>query len=185
MSDSKLANAIKDKLSIKCVNDSGVMELMRGIRGQLDGLLTSVGDDNLRAMRLGLSHSLSRYKLKFSADKVKGKGLVVLGWWLVLFGGGTCSGFPKVVLLEAMVVVAVSHSVRQLSVDAGWWCLYFWWFCLWWWWSCSVLDHVPCTRVVARPSKPPALPDWYPFVFVAMLLCVPGGHDDRAGDRPP
>eukprot|EP00903_Cladosiphon_okamuranus_P014607 g13545.t1 len=70
VSDSKLANAIKDKLSIKCVNDSGVMELMRGIRGQLDGLLTSVGDDNLRAMRLGLSHSLSRYKLKFSADKV-------------------------------------------------------------------------------------------------------------------
>ncbi|CAM9407655.1 unnamed protein product [Ectocarpus fasciculatus] len=70
VSDSKLANAIKDKLSIKCINDSGVMELMRGIRGQLDGLLTSVGDDNLKAMRLGLSHSLSRYKLKFSADKV-------------------------------------------------------------------------------------------------------------------
>lgn len=70
VADSKLANAIKDKLSIKCVNDSGVMELMRGIRGQLDGLLTTVGDDNLRAMRLGLSHSLSRYKLKFSADKV-------------------------------------------------------------------------------------------------------------------
>lgn len=70
VSDSKLANNIKEKLSIKCVNDSGVMELMRGIRGQMDGLLTSVGDDNLRAMRLGLSHSLSRYKLKFSADKV-------------------------------------------------------------------------------------------------------------------
>lgn len=70
VADSKLANAIKDKLSIKCVNDSGVMELMRGIRGQLEGLLTSVGEENLRAMRLGLSHSLSRYKLKFSADKV-------------------------------------------------------------------------------------------------------------------
>lgn len=71
VADSKLANAIKEKLSIKCVNDSGVMEVMRGIRGQLEGLLASVGDDNLRAMRLGLSHSLSRYKLKFSADKVK------------------------------------------------------------------------------------------------------------------
>ena len=70
MSDSKLANAIKEKLSIKCVNDSGVMELMRGIRGNVEGLLTSVDEDNLRAMRLGLSHSLSRYKLKFSADKV-------------------------------------------------------------------------------------------------------------------
>lgn len=70
VSDSKLANSIKDKLSIKCVNDSGVMELMRGIRGQLEGLLSSVGENNMRAMRLGLSHSLSRYKLKFSADKV-------------------------------------------------------------------------------------------------------------------
>lgn len=72
MSDSKLGSTIKDKLSIKCVNDSGVMELMRGIRGQLEGLLSTVGDDNLSAMRLGLSHSLSRYKLKFSADKVGG-----------------------------------------------------------------------------------------------------------------
>lgn len=71
VADSKLASSIKDKLSIKCVNDGGVMELMRGIRGQLEGLLTSVGDDDLRAMRLGLSHSLSRYKLKFSADKVQ------------------------------------------------------------------------------------------------------------------
>ncbi|CAM9694128.1 unnamed protein product [Ascophyllum nodosum] len=70
VSDSKLGNAIKEKLSIKCVNDTGVMEVMRGIRGQLEALLASVGDDNLRAMRLGLSHSLSRYKLKFSADKV-------------------------------------------------------------------------------------------------------------------
>lgn len=72
VSDSKLASAIKDKLSIKCVNDSGVMEVMRGIRGQLESLLDSVGEDNLKAMRLGLSHSLSRYKLKFSADKVIG-----------------------------------------------------------------------------------------------------------------
>ena len=71
VSDSKLGNAIKEKLSIKCVNDTGVMEVMRGIRGQLEALLASVGDDNLRAMRLGLSHSLSRYKLKFSADKVR------------------------------------------------------------------------------------------------------------------
>lgn len=87
MADSKLANAIKDKLSIKCVNDSGVMELMRGIRGQLDGLLTSVGDDNLRAMRLGLSHSLSRYKLKFSADKVK-YGQFSLVWCVYGVGAG-------------------------------------------------------------------------------------------------
>jgi nucleolar protein 58 len=47
------------------------MELMRGIRLQLDSLLAGVGENNLKAMRLGLAHSLSRYKLKFSADKVR------------------------------------------------------------------------------------------------------------------
>jgi hypothetical protein len=39
-------------------------------RLQLESLLAGVGEGNLKAMRLGLSHSLSRYKLKFSADKV-------------------------------------------------------------------------------------------------------------------
>jgi nucleolar protein 58 len=70
VADSKLGGVIKEKLEIKCINDSSVMELMRGIRLQLDSLLTGVGEANLKQMRLGLSHSLSRYKLKFSADKV-------------------------------------------------------------------------------------------------------------------
>eukprot|EP00953_Heterococcus_sp_UTEX-ZZ885_P009402 5545-Heterococcus_DN1.PRE.1 len=69
VADSKLGGVIKEKLEIKCINDSSVMELMRGIRLQLDSLLTGVGEANLKQMRLGLSHSLSRYKLKFSADK--------------------------------------------------------------------------------------------------------------------
>lgn len=83
VSDSKLGNSIREKLSIKCVNDTGVMEVMRGIRGQLESLLDSVGDDNLKAMRLGLSHSLSRYKLKFSADKV---GTIDLASYEILGG---------------------------------------------------------------------------------------------------
>mmetsp|Transcript_3133 Transcript_3133/g.4010 ORF Transcript_3133/g.4010 Transcript_3133/m.4010 type:complete len:525 (-) Transcript_3133:198-1772(-) len=70
VADSKLGGVIKDKLNIQCLNDSKVMELMRGIRTQLDSLVTGVEADDLKAMRLGLSHSLSRYKLKFSADKV-------------------------------------------------------------------------------------------------------------------
>jgi len=39
----------------------------------MDELLEDGGGvtpDDMKAMRLGLSHSLSRYKLKFSADKV-------------------------------------------------------------------------------------------------------------------
>ena len=69
VADAKLGNIIKDKLGIACVHGSGTMELMRGVRSQLEGLLEKE-DVDLAPMSLGLSHSLSRYKLKFSADKV-------------------------------------------------------------------------------------------------------------------
>jgi nucleolar protein 58 len=46
------------------------MELMRGVRSQLGELLGGLGAVDLAPMSLGLSHSLSRYKLKFSPDKV-------------------------------------------------------------------------------------------------------------------
>ncbi|KAG1693249.1 Nucleolar protein 58 [Phytophthora capsici] len=70
VSDKALGSLIKEKLSIACVNDSAVNEVMRGIRANMDTLITGLEDDDLKAMTLGLSHSLSRYKLKFSADKV-------------------------------------------------------------------------------------------------------------------
>ena len=53
------------------------MDLYRGIRENLASLLGSgVSDEgsldprDLSTMSLGLAHSLSRYKLKFSPDKV-------------------------------------------------------------------------------------------------------------------
>lgn len=61
---------IKEKLGINCLYSSGVMELTRGIRAQLTGLVAGLSAQDLRPMSLGLSHSLSRYKLKFSPDKV-------------------------------------------------------------------------------------------------------------------
>lgn len=74
--DKNLAVDIKDKVSgLNIVSDSKTLELFRGIRTYMDELLESsteaapTGAD-IRAMQLGLSHSLSRYKLKFSADKV-------------------------------------------------------------------------------------------------------------------
>ncbi|AQK98545.1 putative nucleolar protein 5-1, partial [Zea mays] len=45
------------------------MELMRGLRNQLTELITGFGAQDLGPMSLGLSHSLSRYKLKFSPEK--------------------------------------------------------------------------------------------------------------------
>jgi len=43
---------------------------MRCIRSQISGLISGVPDRDMAAMELGLAHSLSRYKLKFSPDKV-------------------------------------------------------------------------------------------------------------------
>jgi len=70
VADAKLGSVIKEKLGIKCVHDSAVQELMRGIRLQLANLVGGLSQQDINNMALGLSHSLSRYKLKFSPDKV-------------------------------------------------------------------------------------------------------------------
>ena len=68
--DVKLGGLIKDKLSIKCVHNDKVHELLRGVRSQMANLVTELSEKDTKTMALGLSHSLSRYKLKFSPDKV-------------------------------------------------------------------------------------------------------------------
>ncbi|EWM24974.1 nucleolar protein expressed [Nannochloropsis gaditana] len=70
VADHKLGGLIKDKLGLNIATGEIASELFRGVRTQLDSLLTGLSDSNLKQMQLGLSHSLSRYKLKFSADKV-------------------------------------------------------------------------------------------------------------------
>ncbi|XP_063963216.1 nucleolar protein 58-like [Lytechinus pictus] len=70
VADAKLGNIIKDKLSMSCVHNSSIQELMRGIRSQFDSLVPGLPGREMTAMTLGLAHSLSRYKLKFSPDKV-------------------------------------------------------------------------------------------------------------------
>ncbi|XP_041936948.1 nucleolar protein 58 isoform X1 [Alosa sapidissima] len=70
ITDAKLGGAIKEKLNLNCVHSPAVAELMRGIRNQMEGLITGLPPREISAMSLGLAHSLSRYKLKFSPDKV-------------------------------------------------------------------------------------------------------------------
>lgn len=74
-----LGGAISKKLGIEVISDSSVLDLYRGIRSHLASLLSpaegasadgSLDPRDLNTMSLGLSHSLSRYKLKFSPDKV-------------------------------------------------------------------------------------------------------------------
>merc|ERR1712096_8859 len=70
VADAKLGNVIKEKLELTCVYDSKIGELMRCIRSQVSGLISGLPDKEMAAMELGLAHSLSRYKLKFSPDKI-------------------------------------------------------------------------------------------------------------------
>lgn len=70
VADAKLGNAIKEKLSLKCVANTNVQELLRCIRTQSESLLSGLPKKEMTAMALGLAHSLSRYKLKFSPDKI-------------------------------------------------------------------------------------------------------------------
>ncbi|KAM8933850.1 nucleolar protein 58 isoform 2-T2 [Pelodytes ibericus] len=70
IADAKLSGVIKEKANLSCVHSAMVTELMRGIRNQIDGLITGLSSREMAAMSLGLAHSLSRYKLKFSPDKV-------------------------------------------------------------------------------------------------------------------
>lgn len=72
VSDAKLGNAINKlpQFNITPVADSSTNELYRNIRAHLTDLIPGLQAENLRSLALGLSHSLSRHKLRFSPDKV-------------------------------------------------------------------------------------------------------------------
>ncbi|KAJ3111186.1 Ribosomal RNA processing protein 1 A [Phlyctochytrium bullatum] len=64
------AQAVSKKFKIAVSSDAATMEVMRGIRAQIQALIAGISEADMKAVVLGLSHSLSRYKLKFSPDKV-------------------------------------------------------------------------------------------------------------------
>ncbi|EKX50562.1 hypothetical protein GUITHDRAFT_66997 [Guillardia theta CCMP2712] len=68
--ETKLGKVIKEKLEVPCIYDDKVLEIMRGVRANLEVLLGGTTEQDLKTMRLGLAHSLGRHKLKFSPDKV-------------------------------------------------------------------------------------------------------------------
>jgi nucleolar protein 58 len=55
---------------ITTISDSTTMEVFREIRGHLTELIPGLQPENIDRMALGLSHSMSRHKLRFSADKI-------------------------------------------------------------------------------------------------------------------
>lgn len=56
VADAKLGNAIKDKLSLQCISNSSVQELLRCIRSQADSLIAGLPKKEMTAMALGLAH---------------------------------------------------------------------------------------------------------------------------------
>lgn len=70
VSDKKLGKTIAEKLSIECKTGEKASELIRCVRFQMNSLLEDIDEKELKNMSLGLAHSLSRYKLSFSSEKV-------------------------------------------------------------------------------------------------------------------
>ncbi|XP_005097537.1 nucleolar protein 58 isoform X2 [Aplysia californica] len=71
VADAKLGKLLKKEFDLNCVTNSSVQELMRNIRSQLDSFISPMVEaSHLAQMSLGLAHSLGRYRLKFSPDKV-------------------------------------------------------------------------------------------------------------------
>lgn len=69
VADKKLGKLITETFGVKCKQNDSIDELMRVIRFNLADLLELDAED-LKRMSLGVAHGLSRYKLKFSAEKV-------------------------------------------------------------------------------------------------------------------
>lgn len=72
VADIKLGTAITNLplFNLTAVHNNSSMEMFRGIRENLPSLIPGLLQENIDRMALGLSHSMSRHKLKFSANKV-------------------------------------------------------------------------------------------------------------------
>ncbi|KHN99169.1 nucleolar protein NOP58-like protein [Metarhizium album ARSEF 1941] len=72
VADMKLGTAISNlpQFNITPVAGSETMDCFRGIREHLSSLIPGLEQEIVDRMSLGLSHSMSRHRLKFSVDKV-------------------------------------------------------------------------------------------------------------------
>src|ERR1700753_2328147 len=72
VADPRLGAAIAKlpELKIQPVSDSSTLDIFRAIREHMSSLVPDLGASQLSTMSLGLAHSVSRHKLRFSPDKV-------------------------------------------------------------------------------------------------------------------
>ncbi|KAL5962463.1 Nucleolar protein 58 [Taenia solium] len=70
VADKKLSQEIASKMNVSTLADSSVQNLMRAVRTHMESLIPAIDESDLMRMRLGLAHSLDRYKLKCNPDKI-------------------------------------------------------------------------------------------------------------------
>mmetsp|Transcript_82286 Transcript_82286/g.96280 ORF Transcript_82286/g.96280 Transcript_82286/m.96280 type:complete len:459 (-) Transcript_82286:180-1556(-) len=70
VADKRLGKVITEDLGLECLHGKKYDEIIRGVRSQLNTLVSGLNETEMKNMTLSLAHGLSRYKLKFSADKV-------------------------------------------------------------------------------------------------------------------
>lgn len=68
--DKALGSAIKEKLGISIEVGDQVRELQRALRMNVSTLIEDISQKDAEQMSLSLAHSMARFKLKFSPDKV-------------------------------------------------------------------------------------------------------------------
>lgn len=70
VADKGLGASIKAKLGLDVIFSPQTHELIRGIREQLSSLVDGLDDKDRQQMAMSLSHSLNRFKLRFSPEKL-------------------------------------------------------------------------------------------------------------------
>ncbi|CAK5040341.1 unnamed protein product [Meloidogyne enterolobii] len=71
VADTQLGTLIKNSLEIKCLHNTAISELMRSIRANMDTLVDDEAiTKEIATMRLGVSHAIGRYKVKFNPEKI-------------------------------------------------------------------------------------------------------------------
>jgi len=68
--DTKLGGVIKEKLGISITMSEQTKELQRALRLNLEELMAQITPEQSKQMEVSLAHAMSRFKLKFSPDKV-------------------------------------------------------------------------------------------------------------------
>lgn len=70
VADKGLGASIKAKLGVDVIFSPQTHELIRGIREQLSSLIDGLDEKDRQQMAMSLSHSLNRFKLRFSPEKL-------------------------------------------------------------------------------------------------------------------